>query len=155
MKIIKNIIKTVTIVTVASVGATAVFSKVFQSKPIAQKIDYMSDKKGHVKFNVLLTGGAKYIKSDDFEYAELKCRFGGMEVYFDEATLHEGKGLVCIDSSYGGVELYVPKDWKVVNDINVAMGAVEFMNEPVGENPNKELRLIGNVSLGAVEIRYV
>ncbi len=84
----------------------------------------------------------------------MKCRFGGMEVYLDNASLLNGKGIIKIDSSFSGVELYIPKDWTVRNNLRVAMGAVEFMNGPQ-EDPDKIVTLVGNVSLGAVEIRYV
>ncbi len=52
------------------------------------------------------------------------------------------------------MELYIPKDWTVRDNLRVAMGAVEYKNEPQ-EDPDKIITLVGNLSLGAVEIYYV
>ncbi len=113
-----------------------------------------TEDEGQVKFQIKLGWGAKYVNSEQFERADLRCRFGGMEVYFDNAALHTGKGVISIDASFSGVELYVPKEWTVENNLQVSLGAVEYKNEALAE-PDKTVTLVGSVSFGAVEIIYV
>lgn len=150
----KKIIKVIMSIFFGTLGITMIFSKIFHSQQKKESDQLDIEDEGHVKFNILLGGGAKYITTQKFEQADLKCRFGGMEVYFDNASLFEGKGIIKIDSSFSGVELYMPKDWTVVNDLRVGMGAVEFKNG-AQPDPDKIVTLVGNVSLGAVEIHYV
>lgn len=150
----KNIFKVILTIILGALGVTMIFSKIFHSQQVEEIDQLDTEDEGHVKFKVLLSGGAKYITTEKFEQADLKCRFGGMEVYFDNASLLKGKGIIKIDASFSGVELYIPKDWTVRDNLRVAMGAVEFKNDPQ-EGPDKIVTLVGNLSLGAVEIYYV
>lgn len=117
-------------------------------------MDIDPEDEGQFDFQLTFSGGARYINTDEFKKAYLRCMFGGMEVYFDNADLYEGKATINVDVSFGGVELYLPKDWTLVNNAHVMLGAVEATNEP-SPNPEKVLNLVGNVSWGAVEITYV
>ena len=56
----------------------------------------------------------KYINSDEFEFAQLECSFGGLKVYFDNAVIQKGNATVQLDVSFAGVELYIPKSWNVI-----------------------------------------
>ena len=108
---------------------------------------------GHVRYQTSFGSGTKYINTDKFEQADLYSKFAGMKVYFDNATLHKGTGIIKVNVSFSGVELYIPKEWTVVNNVNVSMGAVEEKNNTHAD-PNKTVSLVGEVSFGAVEIIY-
>lgn len=105
-------------------------------------------------FAVTFAGGAKYVNTENFKYSYLKARFGGMEVYYDNATLHEGKGIIDMDIAFGGVDLYIPKEWTVENNLNVLFGGVDFKGE-AKEDMINTITLTGNINCGAVEIHYV
>lgn len=150
----KKVLAGIATVFAGSLGSTMVFSKIFHSKPIeGVELDNL-DEDSYVNYEVLFGFGELYVNKERFKAADLKCRCGGMEVYFNNATLLDGEGVIKIDSSYGGIELYIPKDWTVENNLRVGMGAVEFKNEGDPQS-DKVIKLIGNVSLGAVEITYV
>lgn len=112
------------------------------------------DDEGHVKFQAVLGWSSNYVNTDKLEQVDLRCRFGGIEVYFDKAKLHNGKGIIRVDLSFGGMELYIPKEWTVENNVKVVLGAVEEKGIARGK-PDNHINIIGNVSFGSVEIIYV
>lgn len=117
-----------------------------------ETIDVEDD--SHIKIETKFGAIAKYVNSDHFVQADVNCSFCGAKIYFDNAILENNKGVVRLDVSFAGVELYIPRDWKVENHAHASFGAID---EKVKNTPNSEnvLSLVGNVSFGAVEIIYI
>jgi hypothetical protein len=107
-----------------------------------------------VNFSVNCGSSVKYINSEDFKVANLRCHFGAMEVYFDNAKIKDDNATINVDVSFSGIELYIPREWKIVNKIDVTLGAVEQKNNTQAKF-EKTVTLTGRVSLGAVEIFYI
>ncbi len=105
-------------------------------------------------FSSSFAGSIKYVNSDNFESANIEAKFAGMKVYFDNAIIQNGHATVHLNVSFAGVELYVPKNWKVENLMNASFGGVEEKNRSVSED-GPVLTLRGNVSLGGITILYV
>ncbi|MDO5294161.1 MAG: hypothetical protein Q4F05_15590 [bacterium] len=97
---------------------------------------------------------AKYVNTDDFRQADLSCSFGAMKVYFDNAIIKEDKAVVHIDASFCGMELYVPKEWKVEDHLGVSLAGVTEKNRSQS-NGSPVLVLVGNVSFSGIDIIYV
>lgn len=106
-----------------------------------------------VDFHVSCGSSIKYINNDNFQGGTIRCSCGAMKVYFDHATLSKKGAKIYLDISLSGVELYIPKEWNVINKINTTLGGVEEKNMHHGTGP--ELILTGNVSLSGVEIIYI
>jgi predicted membrane protein len=96
----------------------------------------------------------KYVDSDDFQRADINCKFGGVKIYFDRASVREGNAEITVDVSFGGVELYVPKEWIIENNINAFAGGVEEKNRNIPTG-NIRINLNGNVNFGEITIIYV
>jgi len=109
---------------------------------------------GHIKLDTSFGGSIKYINSDKFEQADLDCSFGSMKVYFDNTKLNNGRGVVRIDASFSGVELYIPKTWTVENRVNTSFAGVDEKNRNMGNSDNI-LTIIGSASFAGIEIVYV
>ncbi len=107
-----------------------------------------------VNFSVNFGSSIKYINSEDFKIANLKCSFGGMKVYFDNAKIIGETATVNLDVSFSGVELYIPKDWKIINKADISLGAIEEKNSG-DSKAKKTIVLTGKVSLSGVEIMYI
>ena len=73
------------------------------------------------------------------------------------AKVNENGAQINLDVSFGAVELYIPKTWNVVNNLNVSLGGVEENKRRVSGDENNTITVVlsGNVSLGGVEITYV
>ena len=99
---------------------------------------------------------SRYLHSDSLETARLECRFGAMEVYFDQAQISpDGAKLIC-NCSFGAIEIFVPRNWRVVDRLNCTLGGVDHKSHHASLTENSPLLTIsGNVTFGGLEIRYV
>lgn len=109
----------------------------------------------HIEYATTFGAGVKYISSSNFKSARLKASFGGMKVYFDNALIPDGLATVQLDVKFSGVELYIPKGWKIVNDARCAFGAIDEKNPNRYDENGPTLRFVGEVSFAGVEIIYV
>lgn len=97
----------------------------------------------------------KYIVSQQLEQANLKCSFGGMQAYFDKADLKDMQAVIYVDISFSGVELYFPKEWSVVNEVDVTLAGVDMHNAKGPEPGAKTVYLRGSVSLGGLDVYFI
>ena len=96
----------------------------------------------------------KYLHSTNLQKVIIKCNCGAVKVYFDNAQMHPDGTSVELDSNLSGVELYIPKTWKVLNNISAFMGGVEEKNKH-SSSDGPALILNGNIRLSGIEIIYV
>jgi len=97
----------------------------------------------------------KYIISENFEKAYLDCSFGSIKAYFDNAKLSPNGAKLHINSSFSGVELYIPRNWKIVEGISAFMGGVEEKSKNIPDPDSPTLSITGNISLSGVVIYYI
>lgn len=96
----------------------------------------------------------KYVSSEDFQYAFLECSFGGMKVYFDNAMIQGASATVELDVSFAGVELYVPKEWNVVNNARAWFGGIDEKGRNMSTG-TPSLVLTGEVNFAGVTVHYI
>ena len=116
------------------------------------KIDKESGQ--YVTAKVTFGGMQKYIESDDLRRVDLTAHFGGAEIYLSNSKIPSGEAIVALDCKCSGVEIYVPREWNVINKVDVTMGAVNLNGKNTGES-GVNLILIGNASLCGVDIKFV
>lgn len=104
--------------------------------------------------NTSFASSIKYISSDDFKAADIRCTFGGMKVYFDNAIIKNGNAVLHLDVSFAGIEIYIPKEWNIVNNASVSFAGIEEKNRNASTG-TPTLRLTGGLSFGGVTIIYV
>jgi hypothetical protein len=99
---------------------------------------------------------SRRLSADSLETVQLSCNFGALEIFFDKVELNPNGAEVTINCSFGAVELFVPKHWHIVDRLNSSLGGVEISN---GFSPSEEnaprLTLLGNVSMGGIEVRSI
>jgi predicted membrane protein len=106
--------------------------------------------------NVRMGGVSQYLHAECLETAELDCSLGSLEVFFDKTNLSPGGAVANIYCRLGQIEMYIPKQWRIKDELNCSLGAVNFTGryaEPEENAPS--LTLVGNVSLGNVEVHYI
>lgn len=96
----------------------------------------------------------KYVNTDNFEKANIKCSFGELKVYFDNALIPSGKADIYLDVSFGEAVLFIPKTWRVMNDVHVFAGDMGEKNRNVATD-SPVVTIHGNISFGAAQIIYV
>lgn len=109
----------------------------------------------HIFFNNRFTGSVKYVTSNAFHDVNIKSSFGGMKVYFDNAQMDGDTANGVVYAEFSGIELYVPRDWTVVNQISCSFGGVDEKGLKGYEKSGKKLILKGNTKFSGVSIIYV
>ena len=106
--------------------------------------------------NANLSGISRYIHSDNLKTVRLNCNLGALEIYFGGATLSPDGAEVICDCKMGAIEMYVPKHWRVADNVACTMGAVEI-GKRYGDPPEDAplLKLSGTVVMGALEVKFV
>lgn len=109
----------------------------------------------HVKQSTRFGSSTKYINSDNFKQADLECSFGSIQVYFNKAHV-KTEAIVRISGSFCGIELYVPKEWHVENQIESIVGGVSEKGKGyVTSESAPVLKLVGELNFSGVEIIYI
>ena len=109
-----------------------------------------------VECSVSFGDSSKYLKSSQLKRANLSCSFGALKVFFDNASLSPEGAVINLNASFSGVELYIPKEWKVKNSIECFLGGVDEKHRSVCvAKDSPALILTGQVKFSGVEIYYV
>lgn len=106
--------------------------------------------------NVRFSSSSKYLHSDNLESASFSASFGALEVFFDKTQLSPQGAEIFIDCSLAEMKLYIPRSWRVIENINVSLAEVKYTGRPADlTEDSPRLTLKGSVSLGALEIVYI
>lgn len=108
-----------------------------------------------VNCEVSFSSTTKYINSAHFRNGNLEVAFGSMAVYFDNAILEEGRAAVNVEVSFGNMELYIPRDWKVVLNMDNSFGGCKEHGKCNAGSEENVLMINGEVSFGGLEIHYI
>lgn len=112
------------------------------------------DTNEYVRQEVNFGSCVKYVNSDKFKGGRFECSFGAMKIYFTNTIMQDSQATVTIENSFGGTEIYVPKNWVVVNQIHSVFGGIEEkgVHQPDG---TQTLYLTGECNFGGIEIIYI
>lgn len=115
---------------------------------------FEEDQDGKIYVGATFSENIKYLKSQNIENVYLDATFGAIKVYFDNAEIEGDTARVYLDATFSGVELYVPRNWQVIDKIDITFGGLDEKNRSDGEKI-KTLILQGDVTFGGVEVIYI
>ncbi|APU72303.1 LiaF transmembrane domain-containing protein [Companilactobacillus crustorum] len=121
-----------------------------------RKVDPDVETVAESDINVYVKMGSniRYVKSDDFKRADIDVTMGDAKVYFDNVNVLDS-AVINVNASLSGVELYVPKNWNIIKEMNSNLGGVTEVGvaDVTADSPNVTVR--GLVSLSGLKISYV
>lgn len=96
----------------------------------------------------------KYVNTNDFKVANLKCVFGELKVYFDNAVIQKPGACIDIDVAFGELVLYIPKDWHLHISTNSLLAEIKEKNKDqmIG---SIDVHLTGSAKFSEITIRYI
>lgn len=100
-------------------------------------------------------GGVRHVVLDDpFKGARIRTSFGGTTIDLRHTHIAPGETYIDLDCSCGGIELFVPADWKVIIKCNAFFGGCEDKRWQ-GAKTHQEYILVirGSISFGGLEIK--
>lgn len=98
---------------------------------------------------------SRYLHAESLKKAHISSSFGNLKVYFDGVTLDPNGAEVFVDVRFGKIELYLPKGWRVTDQIHTSAGAVNNFPRGTADSNAPSLTLKGRASFGNIEIRYI
>jgi predicted membrane protein len=101
----------------------------------------------------LWSGSGRKVVSEDFRGGEVTAIMGGHEIDLRSAKMASGTAVIDLFVWWGGVELRVPRDWKVTNEALALLGGVEDSTEAPEGEVRGHLVLKGPVIMGGVEVK--
>ena len=107
-----------------------------------------------IRVSHILGGGQERVTSQDFQGGEISAILGGMELDLRDAGLHQGRATLDATIVCGGLELRVPRNWRVNLQATTLLGGTENRHQqPPSEESTGELTITGTVVCGGIEIR--
>lgn len=101
----------------------------------------------------LMAGVDRKATSKELRGGDATAIMGGCEIDLREALPAGGEATIDVFALWGGVDIIVPGDWTIVNNVTPIMGGVEDSRKMVGSDPLKRLVVKGVALMGGVEIR--
>ncbi|GAA6257993.1 DUF5668 domain-containing protein [Bacteroides sp. f07] len=100
-------------------------------------------------------GAARHVVLDElFRGAEVRTSFGGTTIDLRHTHIASGETYIDLDCSWGGIEIYVPSDWKVVFKCNAFFGGCDDKRWQNGNvNQDSILVIRGTISFGGLEVK--
>jgi len=96
----------------------------------------------------------KYINSDNFMRGHFENNFGSMSVYFDNAIIQTEMATAVVECNFGEIQLFIPKEWQVMNNLERNLGNVEERGRCEGTS-NSKLVLNGEANFGNIVVHYI
>ncbi|WP_338215742.1 LiaF transmembrane domain-containing protein [Companilactobacillus muriivasis] len=107
-----------------------------------------------VNVYVKMGSSIRYVKSDDFNSANIDVSMGDAKVYFDNVKINDSAA-INVDVSFGGAELFVPSDWIIRQGIDTNMGTITEVGNVRTDEDSPEITITGRVSVGSLKITYI
>ncbi len=104
-------------------------------------------------FSTQFSDEVRYVSTDDLKSVHCDCSFGELKVYLNQSTIQAASAIVVVDVSFGNVEIFVPKNWRVEDLTSASFGETEIRG--YAEQPEKTLQIRGSVSFGGLQITYI
>lgn len=108
-----------------------------------------------VSISESFTEASKYLRSECLRQAHIAASFGSLSAYFDGVKLSSNGADVYVDVSFAKMELYIPKEWHVIDQVHTSAGAVNNQRVNGSATDAPTLTIKGRVSFGSLEIRYI
>lgn len=95
---------------------------------------------------------SRYINIDNLKEAYLSCNLGSLNAYFIGNEL-KNDITINVDCKLGDISIYLPKNWRVKDQIHVSLGDATVNNNSGGDS-EFIVYLTGNVSLGNLDVYF-
>ena len=109
---------------------------------------------GFLRSDNMFSGVKQVVLDELFRGASIRNSFGGTELDLRRTDIPLGETYIDIECNFGGVEIYVPLDWKIELQANAFLGSCEDKRIPgINIDQSRVLVIRGNVSFGSIEIK--
>lgn len=100
-----------------------------------------------------ILGGRKHNNAfEEFVGGDVTAFMGGVDIDLSDSTMRGEEVVLDVFVVMGGINLRIPGDWVVVNDVGILMGGMEDKSRVADMATAKRLVVRGSVFMGGMEI---
>lgn len=103
---------------------------------------------------VKMGSSTRYVKSEDFKEANIDVSMGEAKVYFENVQV-TNEAVINVNASIGGIELYVPKNWQIVKELDNNMSGVSEVGYANVTDDSPTVTVRGLIYLSGLKISYI
>jgi predicted membrane protein len=121
-----------------------------------KRMDSSISNESNMNIDITFGGKKEIVTSKDFKGGVVSVTFAGCEINLTQADFTEPEVVLDFRVSFGGVELIVPANWEVQNEISPSFGSVEderTIHTATVAEAKKTLILRGSCAFGSIEIK--
>jgi len=103
--------------------------------------------------SAFLAGSQRKVVTDAFSAADVNTVIAGTTLDLRPAKLEGGKGVVDVFAMWGGIDLIVPPEWRVVSEVTPILGVFQDSTVVPAASDAPTLTVRGTVVMGGIEVR--
>lgn len=107
----------------------------------------------YISGSAILGGWTRGAASPDFKGGQLTATLGGCELDLHGSTIRGDEAVIDVFAFWGGIEISVPSQWRVIVHASPILGGIEDTTKPPDDPSAKRLLIRGTVIMGGVEIK--
>jgi len=101
----------------------------------------------------VFSGTARKIESQNFRGGKADVVFGSAEIDLRAARLAGGQAVLVLSAVFGGIEVFVPRDWQIVLEGTPVLGSIESHKKAGTVPPTQTLTIKGSAVFGSIEVK--
>ena len=103
--------------------------------------------------SAFLAGSQRKVVTDAFTAIDINAVIAATTLDLRTAKLQDGRGEVDVYAMWGGIDLLVPKEWKVVTEVTPILGVFQDSTEVPADPNAPTLHVRGSVVMGGIDVR--
>ena len=113
-----------------------------------------TDRNAEVHTFAMMAGVNQKSESQEFRGGDASAIMGGIELDLRAARTTQPQVVIDVFAWWGGIDIFVPRDWRVVSEVLPIMAGVEDQTKPVEGPAHTTLVLRGAAIMGGIEVKY-
>ncbi len=101
----------------------------------------------------VFSGSARKVESQNFRGGKADVVFGSAEIDLRAAKLAGGQATLVLSVVFGGIEVYVPRDWQVVLEGTPVLGSIDSHKKAATVPATQTLTVKGSAVFGSIEVK--
>jgi len=101
----------------------------------------------------VFSGSARKVESQAFRGGKAEVVFGSAEIDLRGARLAGGQATLVLSAVFGGIEVFVPRDWQIVLEGTPVLGSIESHKRVSDVPPGQTLTIKGSAVFGSIEVK--
>lgn len=112
-----------------------------------------TDRSAEVHTFAMMAGIHQKFDTLDFRGGDVSALMGGVELDLRSARTAQPQVVIDVFAWWGGIDIFVPRDWRVANEVVPIMGGVDDQSRPAEGEVHTTLVLRGAAIMGGIEIK--